>query len=150
MLLILLQPLKRTTWHSLIISQISSRTQGLNTSSTTSKVALFDMLSATSQNHYTLSKYVSSIIPTMLILMLKPLPKPLQMINLGILSVHNLFELLFAFSNQMTTLKPLLRKNSSLFDKDQGINLLFKAPLVTQTNTPFVNYIMQDGSTYQG
>ncbi|CAI9261561.1 unnamed protein product [Lactuca saligna] len=48
-----------------------------------SKASLFDMPSVITQSHSMLSKYVNSIIPPLLIPVLKPLPEPLVMINLG-------------------------------------------------------------------
>ncbi|CAI9259831.1 unnamed protein product [Lactuca saligna] len=68
----------------------------------------------------TLSKYVSSTIRALSILILKPLPEPLETINLGLLSMKHLFELLYVFPNLKTIPKPLLKIDSSLFFQDSG------------------------------
>lgn len=107
MLLIRSLSFKQTKLCSLILSQISTRTQGLKTSLNTSKDSLFAMHSMISESHSTLSKYVSSNIPTLLTLMLKPLMEPLETVTLGLLSMQHPFKLLFFFLNQLTILKPL-------------------------------------------
>ena len=114
-LLILPLTFKKTTLRSMISSQISTTDHGLKTSSTKSKATLFGMHYVISQSHSTLSMYVSCTIPALLTLMLKPLVEALETVTLGLLSMQHPFKLLFIFHNQITILKPLLKKDASLF-----------------------------------
>lgn len=80
-----------------------------------SKAAIFDIPFAKSKFHSTQSNYVISIIPTLLIPELKPLLKPLKMVNQGLLLMQILFELHFVFLDQKSIQILLLNKDASPF-----------------------------------
>ena len=83
----------------------------------TSRVVIFDMHYATSEILSTLNKYLSSIIHVLLILIVKRVLEPLDIINIGFLLMWKLFELLFAFLDLKITLKLPRKEGESLFVK---------------------------------
>ncbi|CAI9296953.1 unnamed protein product [Lactuca saligna] len=74
------------------------------------------MPSATSQIHSTVNKYVSSIIHALLIMMLKPLLEPLEMVNIELLLMWKIFELLFFFLDYKITLKLPQKKSANVVE----------------------------------
>ena len=79
------------------------------------KFVLLDMHFVTSQTHSILNKSVSSTIHALLILMLKKLWEPLEMVNIGSLLMWKPLKLLFIFLDLKFTLKLPRKKFASPF-----------------------------------